>query len=135
MVTQETKTDEVVRGGKSTLRYDCVGCQKPTEVPFKYSLRHQLIEHHGQFVEGDQEEWLRVKTSLPEQLQWDDSGAVHKVGKQHAIYENYSNSKVLSLYSETMAAQSFGSKENIDGDLEKAINSISVEFARVPERD
>ena len=134
MVTQETKKDEVIREGESTLRYECGGCHKPTEVPFNYSLRHQLIEHHGQFVEGDQEEWLRVETSLPEQLQCGDCGAVHNVGVQPAIYANYSNPQGLSLYSEIMAAQSRGSKDNIDWDLEKAINSVSVEFAGTPER-
>lgn len=132
MVWKGTKIDQVIRAGEFTLEYTCGGCQKTLEHSFTYNLRHVLIEHHGQCVEGDVEEWLRIVTDLPEQLQCGECGAVHEVNKSPAIYANYSNPKGSTIYSEFFDPQNFGSKDNIDGDLEKSLRRVSARFVIVP---
>lgn len=132
MVYSETIKDETIRQGESAIEFTCDGCHGTKRRLFNYVLKHQIIVHHGQCVEGDQEELLKLETTLPVQIQCGNCRSVYAIEQSPAIYGNYSNPNGLSLFSTLTAEQNFGSRENIDGDLEKALKSISRRFIGIP---
>ena len=134
MTWVQTKYNGNIRAGETTLDHSCGECGNEAEIPFKYFLKYQKFIHHGQCVEGDVEEWLRIETTLPEQVQCSECDAVYEVEEPAPLMGEYNNPRGLTLYGETMAMQSFGSRGDIDSRLEEGVKSISLKLTSTPRR-
>jgi len=44
--TEKLLSNKVVKEGESVFSFECDNCHDPKRIPFKYTLRHKIVEYH-----------------------------------------------------------------------------------------